>query len=54
MTIGLPLLPVMTEGKISLDLCSEISLSFLKSLQTWMFSSLSSCELARQAGSSVW
>lgn len=53
MTIGLPLLLVMTEGKISLKLCSEISLSFLKTLKTWIFSSLSSRELAKQAVSSV-
>lgn len=53
MTIGLPLLLVMTEGTISLELCSEISLSFLKSLKTWTFSSLSIRELAKQAVSSV-
>lgn len=43
MTIGLPLLLLMTEGKFSLDLCSEISLPFLKSLETWVFSSVSRC-----------
>ena len=52
-TIGLPLLLLTIGGKFNLELCGEIRLLFWKSLETWVFYSLSRCWLTEQAACSV-